>query len=390
MINIFFLTILIAVLFCFQPFISSGFVPSEIRVPLLLLFTFFTVVFSLKKKRVFYFVLFGGLILIFLFGVWLSNSPDNLSDIVFVTVLCFFTYCLYSFLKRTPLMVWMLVRFWLIFLLFVAISSIGLFVTYNFKLLPYTFSDVGYYKYYFNPIFGFVFVKGFGDVSLGRACNYMLEPSYLAFFLTTNFFLLDSMPFSAFTKKICKIIFFLGAFGALSTGSWITFGIVFGVSVMYWVVRKINFNERLARNIIWVILTVGFIALLTIPKERIVSFLGTSSFQDRDNRINQSLIILGTSGIKSILFGNSPGFVETNFAHGESNQFIKLLVEEGVIVTLLIIYFIIQCTKDNFKFMLSVLIFLNGVVILWTPLFCINLVLCRILSEKNENELIKT
>jgi hypothetical protein len=388
MIELFFFGVLLAVLFCFQPFISSVFVPSEVRVPLLLLFTFFTVVFSFKKKRVFIFLLAGGIALAILFASWMAHSPGTLSDIIYVIVLCIFTYCLYTFLKRTPLVVWLLTRFWLGFLLIISISAIGAFITYNFKLLPYTYSEVGSYKYYFNPLFGYVFVKGFGDVTVGRACNYMLEPSYLAFFLTTNFFFINSMPFATPIKSISKVIIFLGAFSTISTGSWVVFGIVFGISVVYGAVKKVNFNERLARFTVVGFLIIGLIIVASIPKEKIVAYLGPSSFSDRDNRIAQSLFVLGTSDVKSILLGNAPGYIETNFSHGESNQFMKLLIEEGVIATILVTCFIIICTKRNFKFMLAVLIFLNSVVILWTPLFCVNLILCRIITENEEQKLI--
>src|SRR6478752_6540477 len=108
MIELFFFGILLAVIFSFQPFISSVFVPSEVRVPLLLLFTFFTVVFSFKKKRVFIFLLAGGIALAILFASWMAHSPGTLSDIIYVIVLCIFTYCLYTFLKRTPFVVWLL------------------------------------------------------------------------------------------------------------------------------------------------------------------------------------------------------------------------------------------------------------------------------------------
>ncbi|MEP6683360.1 MAG: hypothetical protein ABJA35_08870 [Parafilimonas sp.] len=388
MLDFFFFSLLLALIFSYQPFISTQYVPSEIRVPLLLLFTFFTVIFSFKKKNVFFFIIAGSIALAIFFSIWIGQSSKTLSDIVYVIVLIIFTFCFYTFLKRTPLLVWLLTRFWLVLLLFLSVWSIGAFITYNFKLLPYTFSPLGDYLYYYNSVFGYVYVKNFGTAELGRSCNYMLEPSYLAFILTTNFFLIKSMPFTALVKKISKPILFFGALGTISTGCIIVFGVVFSVSVVYWFVKKLNFNERVARYIVFALLIIGVAVIATIPKERIIEYLGNSSFADRDNRITQSLIILGTSDIKTILLGHAPGSIETNFSHGESNQFMKLLIEEGVILTILVTFFIVICTKHNFKFMLAVLIFLNSAVILWTPLFCINLILCRILTEPSEQKLI--
>jgi len=387
MLDFFFFGLLLAIIFSFQPFISSQFVPSEVRVPLLLLFTFFTVIFSFKKKKVFVFLLAGGVILSIFFWLWLRHSSETLSDIIYVIVLSVFTFCFYTFLRRTSLLVWLLTRFWLAFLLFLSVAAIGAFVTYNLKLLPYTFLQVGHYIYYHNPLFGYVYVKEFGSTELGRACHYMLEPSYLAYFLTTNFFFINSMPFKSVVKKVCKPLLFFGALSTLSTAAIVVFAIVFAVSIIYWAVKKINLSERLARYSVFAVLLIGLIIVANIPKERIVELFGSSSFADRDNRITQSLIILGTSDIKTVLFGQSPGFIEANFSHGESNQFMKLIIEEGFILTILIVAFIVICTKRNFKFMLAVLIFLNSVVILWTPLFCINLILCRVLTEPSEQKL---
>jgi len=117
--------------------------------------------------------------------------------------------------------------------------------------------------------------------------------------------------------------------------------------------------------------------------------LGTSSYSDRENRITESVLIIGSSDLKGLLLGNSPGYLEKQFQHGESDQFFKLLVEEGVIVTILVVVFIVFCLKQNFKFMMAVFIFLNSVVALWTPLFCINIILCHLLTEQEKTSQIQ-
>lgn len=381
MLEFFFFILLLGIMFSFQPFISSGFVPSEVRVPLLLLFTFLSIAFSFKKKWTFYFLLVGGILFLVLFLIWIHNSANTISDIVYVIVLSIFTYCLYPFLKRMPLLVWILCRFWLFLLLFISVFSIGGFITYNFNLLPYTFTQIDPYSYYFNPIFGYVFVKAFGSTELGRACWYMWEPSYLAFFLTTNYFFISSLPFAPLVKNVSKLLIFLGAFCALSTGSWVVFSIVFFISAMYWIIKKLNFSDRMAKYSIYAILLLSIVTITLIPKEKIVEYLGSSSYNDRDERLAESLFILGTSNVKTIFLGHAPGYIEKNFEKGESNQFMKLIIEEGFLLMILIIAFIIFCLKKNFKFMLATIIFLNSVVILWTPLICINIILCKILTD---------
>src|SRR6266542_3027320 len=219
MLEFFFFFLLMGILFSFQPFTSSAIIPSEIRVPLLLLFTFFTIIFSVRKTKVFYF--------------WIRNSPQSLSDIVYVIVLMVFTFCLYNFLKRIPRLVWILSMFWVLLLFVVSVFSILSFLAFNFHLAPYKEVLIGEYDYYYNPILGYIHLKNFETASWGRACYFMLEPSYLAFFLTTNFFFIDSIPVKRAIKFAGKFIVFAGAMSAISTASWIVFGLIFGISIVY-------------------------------------------------------------------------------------------------------------------------------------------------------------
>ncbi len=394
MLEFFFFFLLMGILFSFQPFTSSAIIPSEIRVPLLLLFTFFTIIFSVRKTKVFYFLLTGGIAFVILFYIWIRNSPQSLSDIVYVIVLMVFTFCLYNFLKRIPRLVWILSMFWVLLLFVVSVFSILSFLAFNFHLAPYKEVLIGEYDYYYNPILGYIHLKNFETASWGRACYFMLEPSYLAFFLTTNFFFIDSIPVKRAIKFAGKFIVFAGAMSAISTASWIVFGLIFGISIVYWIVKGLSRNRHITKIIIYFLLAALVILIISMPRDKIISMLGASSYSDRENRIGESILILASSDAKGILFGNSPGYLEKEFQRGESNQFFKLLVEEGIIVTVLVIVFVVFCLKQNFKFMMAVLIFLNSVVALWTPLFCLNIVLCRLLTESGKtsqlsNNLIK-
>lgn len=381
MLEFFFFLILTAVLFSFQPFTTSVFVPSEIRVPLLLMFTSISVLFSIKKKKVFYFFLVGSVVFSFLVYIWLKNSPDSLSDIIYVIVLIFFTYCLYHFLKRAPNLFWLLVMFWLLLLLVVSFFSILSFISFNFHLLPFKKTTIGAYNYYYHPLLGYVHLKEFKTSSLGRACYFMLEPSYLAFFLTTNFFFINSFPINPGLKIAVKFIVFLGALCTVSTASWVVFGLIFGISIAYQVIRRLSQNELVTKVMIYSFIILFVVVIVYTPTDKLISIFGTSSYTDRQNRAGESLLILAGSDMKHLLFGNSPAYLEKAFQRGESDQFFKLLVEEGIIITILVIAFVIYCIKYNFKYMMAILLFLNSAVVLWTPLFCINIVLCRLLTE---------
>jgi hypothetical protein len=331
----------------------------------------------------------GGVAALMYLVVWITNSPKSLSDIIYLITLAVFTYCVHILLRRLPKLTNLLVRFWVFILIFISISAILSFFAFNFNLLPYNVVEVNedYQKYYFNPLFGYVHAKQFSDSVWGRACHFMLEPSYLAFFLTTNFFFLDSIEMPVIKRNMMKVLVLAGALATLSTGAWVVLGIVFVISVMYDGMKKLRFNEYLARGLIYLLLLVAVLAVTFVPKDKVAAVMGTSSsFEDRDSRVQLSMVILLNSGVKNLILGSSPAYIEKTYGKGESNQIIKLLVEEGVILTILVLVFIVYCTKHNFKFFLSAFIFLNSVVILWTPLVCINLVLCRVLSEKKQEQ----
>jgi len=390
MLEFFFFFLLAGILFSFQPFTSSTVMPSEIRVPLLLLFTFFTIIFSVRKKKVFYFLLIGGITFIILSYMWIHHSPQSLSDIIYVIVLTIFTFCLYYFLKRAPKLVWILSMFWLFLLFVVSVFSILSFVAFNFHLASYKEVMLEAYDYYYNPILGYIHLKHFETASWGRACYFMLEPSYLAFFLTTNFFFIDSFPVNTAVKFTSKFIVFVGALSAVSTASWLVFGLIFGISIAYSIIKRISRNRYITNVVIYSFLIAFVITIIYMPRDKIISTLGTSSYSDRENRIGESVLVLVSSDVNHILLGNSPAYMEKEVGRGESDQFFKLLVEEGLIVTILVTIFIVFCLKGNFKFMMAVFIFLNSVVVLWTPLFCINIVLCRLLNERENMSQIET
>ena len=336
MIEFFFFLILIVILFSFQPFTSAISIPSDVRVPLLLLFTFLTIVFSIKKKKVFYFLLIGGFVFIIFTYLWLKSSPQSLSDIVYVIVLIIFTFCLYHFLKRAKNLFWIICMFWLLLLFVVSAFSVASFFAFNFHLATYKETLIGAYDYYYNPLFGYIHLKDFETRSLGRSCYFMLEPSYLAFFLTTNFFFIDSFPINPALKFSGKFIVFAGALSAVSTASWVVFGLIFGVAFAYWVLKGIVHNKKIVNIIIYGLIAAVVFLIIYIPKDILINIIGTSSYSDRESRVGASLIILAGSDFSHLLFGSSPAYLEKVFGKGESDQFFKLLVEEGLIVSIVV------------------------------------------------------
>jgi hypothetical protein len=141
--------------------------------------------------------------------------------------------------------------------------------------------------------------------------------------------------------------------------------------------KNLTFREETIKRTIRISLVVMVVVALFMPSELIGDKLGTSSLGDREKRTQASLLFLGTANIAELAVGRAPGFIENNSEIAESNQYIKLLVEEGVIGAILVVGFIIFCTRNKDNYMLATLLFLNSVVILWTPLFMLNILVCK-------------
>ncbi|WP_157821867.1 MULTISPECIES: hypothetical protein [Tenacibaculum] len=250
-------------------------------------------------------------------------------------------------------------------------------------ILNYQLEKIGdeeYYTYYYYPILGYVNLKYFEWGSIGRVAGYFFEPSYTAFFFTSNFFLISSYFKDKKKRLIARIIIFLAIISTFSTMSWVVLIVVYGIQGANLILAKL----RLKQKTVNIFLIIGFIsAILILPKDKIIESLGTSSADDREERAFVSLLLIANSSVPDLFFGRSPGYIERVFDKGESNQIIKNVIELGIVSTLLILIFIVYCTRKTKWYMLTVLIFLNGAVILFTPLIIVNLLVARWLEERN-------
>lgn len=271
-----------------------------------------------------------------------------------------------------------------------SLISIFSFVCYNLKLLPYQALQLGgldYYAYYYNPLLGYINPREFDFGMIGRPSAFMLEPSYLSWFLTTNYFLVDSyVKNDRWKALLIKPLVFAGAICTFSTGALIVFGVILTMEAFKMGLKKMSFKKNSINKIGRILLVLGFVFYLFVPKEKIYESTANTSYGDRDARMQVSLLILATSSVKELLIGKAPAYIENNSDKGESNQFIKILVEEGIVFSILIIGFVIFCTKNNDNYMLATLLFLNSVVILWTPLFLLNILVCKFASGENAGE----
>ena len=370
------------------PFVVSIYVPVLIRVLLFLIIVFFSLLTVVFKR---YFVRFYFPIILFYIVstvYWISIGAI-LSDVVYSLLYVFLAIVLLVSVKRNKSLKGLLINFYFILVFLLSVLSIISFLAFNFELALYELKPVGegldVYVYYHNYFLGYINPKLFDSGVIGRVCGFLFEPSYQGWFLSTNFFLV-----SKFVKKKWHSIFFqlivlLGALASVSTMSWVVFVIVFASMLGFKIMSILRLKEKTANILYGLMLVGGIVAVFTVVnQDKLLEILGPSSSDDRTDRANMSFLYLATASPKELILGRGAGFIGINSGKGESNPIIKSLVENGIVSTILVLIFVVYCTYRSKYYMIANLLWLNSVVILFTPLFIVNVLVCRWMDEKIE------
>lgn len=372
----------------YPPFVLSIYVPMVVRISLFLLIVLFCVISVVKKK---YFL--GYYYPFFLFFIiscfyWISIGAI-FAEIVYLLFYLILGIVLLTSVKRNKSLKVLLIHFYFFLVLILASFSIMSFLAYNLELAPYELKPVGkeldVYMYYHNYIFGYINPKIFDSGVVGRVCGFMFEPSYQGWFLSTNFFLVSKFIKKNWYSLLVKCIVLLGALCSLSTMSFIVFIIVFASMFVFKVMSILGVKTKTANILYALMLVMSIIMVFTVVnQDKLLETLGPSSSEDRTNRVDVSLLYLATGSPVQLILGRGPGFIGKNSDRGESNPIIKSLVENGVVTTIFVLIFIVYCTRQSKFYMIANLLWLNSVVVLFTPLFIVNILVCRWMDEKVE------
>lgn len=367
------------------PFVISIYIPVFLRLPLFLFIVLFSLLTILRKS---YFIRFYMPIILFfvLSTIYWVSIGTILADLLYSFLYFLLAIVLLVSVKRNQSLRKLLINFYFYLILVLSVLSIISFLAYNLVLAPYQLKPVGegldIYWHYHNYFLGYINAKNFEFGEIGRVCGFMFEPSYQGWFLSTNFFLI-----SKFIKKKMYLIFvqlivLLGALSSFSTMSWIVFAIVFASILVFKIMSILGLKEKTA-NVIYSLMLVGgvFIMFTVVNQGKLLEMLGPSSSDNREERSQTSFLYLATSTPKELILGRGPGFIGKNNDQGEANPILKSLVENGLIITFLVLVFIIYCTYRSKYYMIASLLWLNSVVILFTPLFIVNILVCRWMDE---------
>ena len=369
----------------YPPFVLSIYVSIFVRMPLFLLIVLFSLSTIVKKK---YFIVYYLPMIIFfiLAGVYWVSIGAVFSEIVYFLLYVFLAMVLLASVKRNRSLKKLLTNFYFILVLVLSILSILSFLAFNLELASYKLKPVGeglyVYMYYHNYIFGYINPKLFDSGVIGRVCGFMFEPSYQGWFLSTNFFLVSKFVQKKRYLFVYQLIILLGALSTFSTMSWVVFLIVFASMVGFKIMSILGLKEKSANIFYGLMLVGGIFAMFTVVnQDKLLEMLGPSSSNDRADRADVSFLYLATASPKELLLGRGPGFIGVNSDRGESNPIIKSLVENGIASTIVVLIFAVYCTYKSKYYMIANLLWLNSVVILFTPLFIFNILVCRWLDE---------
>ncbi len=385
--TIFSAILLVLLIITSQPFVTVAFLPNVVRVPLLIFTTSLFLIMAYKRRI--FINSFVPLLMFFLAEsiYWFVFCGGLFRDIfffIFYAILAFSIYSVAGSLKGLKSIV---SKCYLTLIIVMSVLAIAASICFNFTLVTFTFgkvgSDLASYRNFYYPVLGYINLKDFGPTFIGRVCGYLFEPSYIGGFLTINFFLMPSLVRKKKSRIPLMILVFLGAMSTFSTMVWVVFPLVIALQIAYWSLRKMKIRGKLANGFIVSFIIFSLVgSMLFINKESLLESLGPSSSEDREGRMDTSFTLLVQSDPLSFLAGRGAGYIESHSDKGESNQFVKMLVENGFIVTVLFTFLIIACTYRSKYFMFALLLFLNSAVFLFTPLIIINILVCKWLDDE--------
>ncbi|MDW8849269.1 hypothetical protein SD960_04135 [Flavobacterium sp. MMLR14_040] len=372
-------------IFMHSPFVVSIYVPFIIRIPLFLFIVFFSLLTVIKKKYFVRVYLPIMVFLVFAFVYWVSVGAI-LAEIIYSVLYFFLAIVLLVSVKRNRSLRRLLVNFYFILIVVLSVLSIISFLAFNLGLAPYVLKPVGegldVYMYWHNYFLGYINPKIFESGVIGRVCGFLIEPSYQGWFLSTNYFLISKFMKNKSYVFFIQLIVLLGALSSVSTMSWIVFSIAFASMLGFKIMSIFGLKEKTANILYGIMLSVGIALMFTVVNtDELLESLGPSSSDDRTERADTSFLYLVMASPKELFLGRGPGFIGKNNDRGESNPIIKSLVENGILTTILVLVFIIYCTYRSKYYMITTLLWLNSVVILFTPLFIINVLVCRWMDE---------
>lgn len=374
--NKFLSLILLCSLLIYEPFIFRSLITNTILVFLIICFSFFffTSKRITKTNFIYYAIALFLILTLLMIRLMLINS-EYIAASIFETIILIYSLCYFFLLDKESILTQTLF-FWEKIVVSIAYITIIAALFSNFNLIEWREIIMGEYPVEFNPFLGMVH----HGIFFKRPSFYFAEPSYIGFFLGLNALFLYS---TKNTSKFNLIIIFIACIITGAKTAWIG---LFAVAFFFLILNLVRIKNIKFISFLALCIFITSFLILIISSNRTLE-ITDASLMDRQGKILSSLdLIKQNFTISNFIFGQGSTFIQKKAEMGESNAFLKLLVEQGLIsfiILILIIYFLLR-KKPYLLF--YVLITLNAVVILYTPYFFFNIAIIYFVTKKQINE----
>lgn len=312
--------------------------------------------------------------LVVMMGVYLTycafmwQSSDLRNYISSLNKILFFVLVINLFEKREKLLskskfIWIFI--WNVF----SISAIIAFLGYELGIIRFHYSalsenlfGVGH-EYLISPLFGAILLKNMFGISVARFTGYMTEPGIISFFFGFNI-LIAKYIFD--NKKSEKYFIYFNAIAGLLTFSmtYIFFLIVYLCSLILNKLRNKGISKLL-------LLTVSLVSIYFLIMS--TSLLDNSSFSNRLLRVMNGFSLLENNNFVAWFFGNGGDFASREVGMGISAGILSTLVEKGLILLILIVWYLIRYTKFDPMLLFYILYYHLVFEFFWSPFFWVGI-----------------
>jgi hypothetical protein len=309
------------------------------------------------------FIIISSLYFLYYYSIGLGILNKLIVQIIYI----FFMLSIYIYFKNISRKI-ILFNYFATFVSIVSIITIISFIGSNSGIVPFPKIYLAGYYFGFNYILGGVSPGSFSF----RPHYYFSEPSYMGFFLGFAFLFLNQIKNIAYKKTKLIIVFIAGV---------MVFSTTFYASLLIGIISDFIYkrtkpyisaaNLSAVYLIVFIMSSVVYVDQLDTINNRIFSEYSTS-FNNRQMRIESSLFTINRMNYEEILFGKGTGYISNKdmFRNaGESNIYIRTLVENGVFVLIIYIIIIYSLLKGTPSLMLYTLVGLHAVILLETPFF---------------------
>ena len=348
----------------YNPFIVESFLPRHIRIGIEGLLLFLLIVISLNRKYIsidmFWFIpiILGYLCMIFFEISTLRELISSFGKLAFLLLNV-------ELLIRNQRALQSCTKIWIQLSYFLCIITIIAFVGYNSSIISFVPTSLGTlafgeqvstsYYYLNHNILGNITPRKLFGIDLGRATGFMYEPGYLAFFLGFN--ILGARDWIDDTRLRKRFVWLnvVAGIATISTTFFLFFTFYF---LAKGIKSKGNSKVIIARRIVFLTLAVFFIVLILKS-----GYAGQTSGSDRlDQIVSYSSLVVNNSWL-SFLFGNGVGVI------GINSGWIKVFIEQGAALLVILVTLFARLTKHNRWLMLYVFYCNFALSLFSTPLF---------------------